>query len=79
MDTSEREKAFMLVGRLVEVSGLLKVSSVVRATRLHLSKGRSNGLVLVLLLLLRRGSSRLDGWELLLLLLLRTFSRLDGW
>ena len=52
MRTSEREKTSMLVGRLVEASGLLKVSSVVRTARLHL----------------RRGSSRLDGWELLLLL-----------
>ena len=60
----------MLVGRLLEASGLLKVSSVVRAARLHLRRGRSsrlNGLVL-LLLLLRMWSSRLDGWELLLLL-----------
>ena len=52
VDPSGREKASMLIRRLVEASGLLKVSSVVRAARLHL----------------RRGSSRLDGWELLLLL-----------
>ena len=43
----------MLVGRLVEAPGLLKMSSVVRAARLHLRRGRS---------------SRLNGWELLLLL-----------
>ena len=70
MDTSGREKGSMLVGRLVEASGLLKMSSVVRAARLHLRRGRSsqlNGWVLLLLLLLKRGS-RLDGWELLLLL-----------
>ena len=56
MDTSGREKGSMLVGRLVEASRLLKMSSVVRAARLHLGRGRS---------------SRLNGWELLLLLLLR--------
>ena len=69
VDTSGREKAIMLVGRLV-ASGLLKVSSLVRAARLHLRRGSSqlDGLVLLLLLLLRKGSSRLDGWELLLLL-----------
>ena len=50
--TSERDKASMLVGRLVEASGLLKVSSMMRAARLHL----------------RRESSRLNMWELLLLL-----------
>ena len=65
--TSEREKGSMLVGRLVEASGLLKMSSVVRlveasgmlkmssvvrAARLHLRRGRS---------------SQLNGWELLLL------------
>ena len=58
------------VMRLVEASGVLKMSSVVRAARLHLTKGRSsqlNGWELLLLLLLKRGS-RLDGWELLLLL-----------
>ena len=69
----------MLVGRLVEASGLLKMSSVVRlveasgmlkmsfvvrAARLHLRRGRS---------------SQLNGWELLLLLLLKRSSRLDGW
>ena len=48
METSGREKGSMLVGRLVEASGLLKMSSVVRAARLHLRKGRS---------------SRLNGWE----------------
>ena len=60
----------MLVGRLVEDSGLLEVSSVMGAARPHLRRGSSklDGLVLLLLLLLRRGSSRLDGWELLLLL-----------
>ena len=71
MDTSGRKKVSMLVGRLVEASGLLTVSFVVRAARLHLRRGSSklDGLVLLLLLLLlRRGSSRLDGWELLLLL-----------
>ena len=67
MDTSGREKGSMLVGRLVEASGLLKMfsvvmlveasgmlkmSSVVRAARLHLRRGRS---------------SRLNGWELRLL------------
>ena len=56
VDTSGREKGSMLVGRLVEASGLLKMSSMVRAARLHLKRGRS---------------SRLNGWELLLLLLLR--------
>ena len=34
----------MLVGRLVEASGLLKNSSVVRAARLHLRRGRSSQL-----------------------------------
>ena len=70
VDTSGREKGSMLVGRLVEASGLLKMSSVVRAARLHLRRGRPsqlNGWELLLLLLLKRGS-RLDGWELLLLL-----------
>ena len=70
MDTSGREKGSMLVGRLVEASGLLKISSVVRAAKLHMRRGRSsqlNGWEL-LLLLLKRGS-RLDGWELLLLLI----------
>ena len=70
MDTSGREKGSMLVGRLVEASGLLKNSSVVRAARLHMRKWLSsqlNGWEL-LLLLLKRGS-RLDGWELLLLLI----------
>ena len=59
----------MLVGRLMEASGLLKMSSLVRAARLHLRRGSSklDGLVLLLLFLLKRGS-RLDGWELLLLL-----------
>ena len=52
MDTSGRKKGSMLVGRLVEASGLLKMSSAVRAARLHLRRGRS---------------SRLNGWELLLL------------
>ena len=69
MDTSGREKGSMLVGRLVEASrllkmssvvrlveasGMLKMSSVVRAARLHLRRGRS---------------SQLNGWELLLLLI----------
>ena len=67
----------------MEASGLLKMSSMLRAARLHLRKGRSsrlNGLVLLLLLLLRRMSSRLDRLVLLLLLLLRRMSsRLDGW
>ena len=53
MDISGREKGSVLVGRLVEASGLLKMSSVVRAARLHLRRGRS---------------SQLNGWELLLLL-----------
>ena len=53
VDTSGREKGSMLVWRLVEASGLLKMSSVVRAARLHLRRGRS---------------SQLNGWELLLLL-----------
>ena len=68
--TSEREKGSMLVGRLVGSSGLLKMSSVVRAAKLHMRKWRSsqlNGWEL-LLLLLKRGSL-LDGWELLLLLI----------
>ena len=39
--TSEREKGSMLVGRLIEASGLLKVSSVVRAAKLHMRKWRS--------------------------------------
>ena len=67
------------VVRLVEASRLLKISSVVRAAKLHMRRGRSsqlNGWEL-LLLLLKRGS-RLDGWEVLLLLLKRG-SRLDGW
>ena len=34
VDTSGREMASMLVGSMVEASGLLKVSSLVRATRL---------------------------------------------
>ena len=34
----------MLVGRLVETSRLLKMSSVVRAARLHLRRGRSSQL-----------------------------------
>ena len=48
----------------------MKMSSVVRAAKLHMRRGRSsqfNGWEL-LLLLLKRGS-RLDGWELLLLLI----------
>ena len=44
MDTPGREKGSMLVGRLVEASGLLKNSSVVRAARLHLRRGRSSQL-----------------------------------
>ena len=44
MDTSGREKGSMLVGRLVEVSGLLKISSVVRAARLNMRRGRSSQL-----------------------------------
>ena len=79
MDTSGREKGSLLVGRLVEASGLLKMasgvrlveasrllkmSSVVRAARLHLRRERS---------------SQLNGWELLLLLLLKRGSWLDGW
>ena len=40
MDTSGRKKGSTLVGRLVEASGLLKNSSVVRAARLHLRRGR---------------------------------------
>ena len=58
------------VVRLVEASGMLKMSSVVRAASLHLRRGRSfqlNGWELLLLLLLKSGS-RLDGRELLLLL-----------
>ena len=34
----------MLVGRLVEASGLLKIFSVVMAARLHLRRGRSSQL-----------------------------------
>ena len=44
MDTSGREKGSMLVGRLVETCGLLKISFVVRAARLHLRRGRSSQL-----------------------------------
>ena len=94
VDTSGREKGSMLMGRLmeasgllkmssvmrlVEASGMLKMSSVVRAARLHLRRGRSSQLNgWELLLLLLKRGSRLDGWELLLLLLKRG-SRLDGW
>ena len=51
-------------------SGLLKIFSVVRATKLRMRKWRSSQLNggELLLLLLKRGS-RLDGWELLLLLI----------
>ena len=42
--TSERENGSMLVRRLVEASGLLNISSVVRAARLHLRRGRSSQL-----------------------------------
>ena len=41
VDPSGREKASMLIRRLVEASGLLKVSSLVRAVRLHLRRGSS--------------------------------------
>ena len=44
VDTSGREKASILVGKLVEASGLLKMSSVVRAARLHLRRGWSSQL-----------------------------------
>ena len=40
--TCEREKGSMMIGRLVEASGLLKIFSVVRAARLHLRRGRSS-------------------------------------
>ena len=39
--TSEREKGSMLMGRLVEVSRLLMIFSVVRAAKLHMRKWRS--------------------------------------
>ena len=41
--TSKREEA-MLIGRLVEASGLLKIFSVVRAAKLHMKKWRSSQL-----------------------------------
>ena len=42
--TSEREKGSMLVGRLVEASGLLKIFFVVRAAKLRMRKWRSSQL-----------------------------------
>ena len=42
--TSEREKGSMLMGRLVEASGLSKISPVVRAAKLHMKKWRSSQL-----------------------------------
>ena len=42
--TPEREKGSILVGRLVEASGQLKIFSVVRAARLHLRRGWSSQL-----------------------------------
>ena len=69
MDTSGKEKGSMLVGKLVEASGLLKMSSVVRlveASRLL----KMSSVVRAARLHLRRGrSSQLNGWDLLLLLI----------
>ena len=94
MDTSGREKGSMLVGRLVETSGLLKMSSVVglveasgmlkmsSVVRLVEASGmlKMSSVVRAARLHLRRGrSSQLNGWELLLLSLLKRSSRLDGW
>ena len=42
VDISGREKSSVLVGRLVESSGLLKVSSMMKAARLHLGASRLN-------------------------------------
>ena len=93
VDTSGREKGSMLVGRLVEASGLLKMSSVVRlvgasgmlkmsfVVRLVEASGmlKMSFVVKAVRLHLRSGrSSQLNGWELLLLLLLKRGSRLDG-
>ena len=68
---SEREEGSMLLGRLVEASGLLKIFSVVRAASLPMRRWRSSELSWweLLLLLLNRGSL-LDRWELLLLLII---------
>ena len=56
--------------RLVEVSRLLVIFSVVRAASLPMRRGRSSQMNVweLLLLLLNRGSP-LDRWELLLLLI----------
>ena len=40
--TSNREEGSMLIGRLVEASGLLKIFSLVRAAKLHMRGGRSS-------------------------------------
>ena len=79
VDTSGREKGSMLVGRLVEASGLLKMSSVVRLVEAS-GMLKISFVVRAASLHLRRGrSSELNGWELLLLLLLlKRGSRLDG-
>ena len=66
--TSEREKGSMLMGRLVEASGLLKMSSGVRLVEASGLLKMSSGVRAARLHLRRGRSSLLNGWELLLLL-----------